>query len=258
MTNLTDYQQRYADFQFERHDGLLEMTFSTDGGPLIWSRRAHMELPDAFADVAGDPDNRVVLMKGHADALCAEMDFPSFGDCFSLAGWSVLMDEGKRIINNLLSIPVPVVAAVEGGSFFHPELALLSDAIVAGESAQFRDDGHVKLGIVPGDGVQIIWQALFGLNRGRHLLLTNTALSAREALAAGAIGEVTPDGKAAQRARDIADDLLALSDLTLLNTRTMLIKPIKALFAADDGLGLALEGIAALENAARQSQEETA
>jgi hypothetical protein len=43
-----------------RENGILEMRFHTDNGPLRWGLGPHGELREAFADAARDRENRVV------------------------------------------------------------------------------------------------------------------------------------------------------------------------------------------------------
>ena len=49
-----------------REDGILEMRLHTDDGPLRWGLGPHGELPDAFAEVGRNRDNRVVILTGTA------------------------------------------------------------------------------------------------------------------------------------------------------------------------------------------------
>jgi hypothetical protein len=50
-----------------RVKGILEMRFHTNDGPLRWGLGPRSELPDAFADVARDRGNRVVILTGTGD-----------------------------------------------------------------------------------------------------------------------------------------------------------------------------------------------
>jgi enoyl-CoA hydratase/carnithine racemase len=244
------YSGRYADIGMARSDGILELTFGTDGGPFIWSRRAHRELPLAFADIAGDPETLVVILTGTGAKFCDRMDMDSFADCFSPVGWSELIWEGRRMLGNLLDIEVPVIAAVNGPATMHPELPLLSDIVLAADTAFFRDDSHLSGGIVPGDGVHLVWTRLFGANRGRYLLLTHQGVSAEAALASGAVAEILPVEALLPRARQLAAGLLALRPLTLRHTRLVFSRFWRDRLREDGERGLALEGLAALDLAA--------
>ena len=47
--------------------------------------------------------------------------------------WSPAHDAGVQILENLVNIRAPVIAAVEGRAYVHSEYALLADVIVAGK-----------------------------------------------------------------------------------------------------------------------------
>jgi hypothetical protein len=52
MASFDDYAGKYRTIRMERRDGILQMTFHTDGGPLQWGLLPHGEFPQAFRDVA--------------------------------------------------------------------------------------------------------------------------------------------------------------------------------------------------------------
>ena len=67
MTRLADYATKYQTIRMERRDGILQMTFHTDGGPLQWGLLPHGEFPQAFRDVGSDPENRVQSLEWDLD-----------------------------------------------------------------------------------------------------------------------------------------------------------------------------------------------
>ena len=67
MSRFDSYATKYACIHMRRENGILEMRFHTDNGPLRWGLGPHGELPDAFADVARDRENRVVILTGTGD-----------------------------------------------------------------------------------------------------------------------------------------------------------------------------------------------
>jgi enoyl-CoA hydratase/carnithine racemase len=69
MTRLSDYATKYQTIRMERRDGILQMTFHTDGGPLQWGLLPHGEFPQAFRDVGSDPENKVVILTGTGDTV---------------------------------------------------------------------------------------------------------------------------------------------------------------------------------------------
>ena len=69
MTQLQDYQNKYSSIRMRREGGVLEMTFHTEGRSFQWGLVPHAELPDAFQDVTGDRENKVIIMTGTGQEL---------------------------------------------------------------------------------------------------------------------------------------------------------------------------------------------
>lgn len=246
-TSLEDYARRYRNLAFERRDGVLECRLHSDGGPLRWGAQTdsvHAQLGPAFADVARDPGNRVVILTGTGDSFCAAMNPAEMPTKDEDGKWSRVMREGREMLMNLMNIEVPVIAAVNGPALIHAELAVLADIVLAAETAEFADHAHFPHGVVPGDGVQTVWPMLIGVNRARYFLLTGQRLDAREALALGVVSEVLPAEALLERARAIAHDLAAKPLVALRYTRAVLTQNIKRRLLDELGHGLALEGLA--------------
>jgi enoyl-CoA hydratase/carnithine racemase len=244
---LEDYQHRYQNIKLERTDGVLEVTFHTDGGSLVWSSLAHEELGYCFADIGADVGNHVVLLAGTGDDWCSAINVASF-DLGTSRAWDTVFYEGRRLLRNLIDIPVPVISAINGPALFHPEIPVLSDIVLAAETASFQDGPHYVSGIVPGDGAHIVWPHVLGPNRGRYFLLTGQLLDARTALEYGAVNEVVPAGQLMARAREVARDIAAKPYLTRRYAREVLTQRIKRLLDEGLGLGLALEALAVTDH----------
>src|SRR5712664_401625 len=128
---------------------------------------------------AEDRENNIVILTGAGGEFIPEIDFSSFGNVADPGVWSQVHDEGVQILENLLNIRVPVIAAVEGRLDVHSEYALLANVIVAGEGATFNDLSHFAGGIVPGDGIFTAWSYRAGAGRAESFLLHPKPLSAR-------------------------------------------------------------------------------
>jgi enoyl-CoA hydratase/carnithine racemase len=244
---LTDYATRYHTIRFDRRDGVLELQLHTRGGEALWGvseRSLHNELGHAFADLARDRDNKVVLITGTGSTFIAARDQlegpPETG---MGAMWERIYAEGLALLENLLAIPVPVIAAVNGPALIHAEIAVLSDIVLAAEHAEFADLAHIAGGTVPGDGVHTVWPMLLGPNRGRYFLLTGQRLSAEEALRLGVVSEVLPADQLLPRARVLAQQLSALPTRVLRHTRTVLVHHLRRRMQEELGLGLAVEAL---------------
>jgi enoyl-CoA hydratase/carnithine racemase len=243
---LDHYQDKYDHIRFERDEaGVLEVTVHTDGKSLVWTAQAHDELAYAFTDIACDAANRAVVLTGAGESFCSEIDFSSFS-LGTAADWSQIIFEGQRLLQNLMGIEVPVIAAINGPATVHPEIPVLSDITIASDTTVFSDSPHFANGIVPGDGAHICWMHILGPQRGRHFLLTEQTLDAAKALDFGVVNEVLPADQVLPRAREIAARIAAKPPLGARYARVVLTREIKRLIHEQQALGLTHEALAAL------------
>jgi len=245
VTKLDDYAQKYNHVVMDRgDDGILHMRLHTEGGPLKWGGSPHRELGDCFMDVANDFDNKCVILTGTGDKFIGLFaDEPIAG--ITPQSWDHIYFEGKRLLMNLLSIEVPVIAAVNGPATIHAELAVMSDIVIAADHSTFRDLPHFRGGLVPGDGVHVVWPLLLGPNRGRYFLLTGQKLLADEALELGVVSELMPLDQLSDRAWELAREVVKRPPLTVRYARVAMVQHLKKLMQDNLGYGLALEGLAA-------------
>ena len=251
--SLNDYTNKYESLRMERHGGILEVALHTNGGPMIFSKTVHDELGFAFADIAADRENKVVVLTGTGDRFCTDFDPESFksfnglGDNITASGWDQTIWRGRHNIRNLLDVPVPMIGVVNGPATVHCELPLLCDIVLSSDTAIFQDASHFGNGVAPGDGIQVVMLLLMGLNRGRYFFLTEQKLSATEALDLGLVNEVMPPEHLMPRAHEIAERIAKLPPLALRYARTLLTHQLRQLMEVGVGYGLTLEGLSAID-----------
>ena len=243
-----DYATAYENIKLERQDGILEVTFHTGGDSLVWSGTSHEELAYCFADIGADSGNHVVILAGTGDDWCAEIDPNSFA-LDTHQGWDHIAYEGRRLLMNLLEIEVPVISAINGPALFHPEIPVLSDIVLASETASFQDAPHFPSGIVPGDGAHVVWPLVLGPNRGRYFLLSGQLLDARTALEYGAVNEVLPRGDLLPRARELAQGIAEKPHLVRRYARLTLVERIRRVMQESLPYGLVAEAFAFTDQA---------
>ena len=250
MARFEDYAGKYSCIKMRRENGILEMRFHTEGGPLRWGLVPHGELPDAFADVGRDRENRVVILTGTGDefsGIRATSGTRSLTQGITANAFDRVHWEGRALLMNLLNIEVPVIAAINGPAWRHAEIPLLSDIVLASDTAAFQDSAHFMSGMLPGDGMHIVMPMLLGMNRGRYFLLTGQTLSAQEAKDLGLVAEVLPQTQVVARAWEHAEALAQKPTLLLRYTRLMFTEYLRKRMQDLLGYGLAMEGLALME-----------
>ncbi|MGB4136888.1 MAG: enoyl-CoA hydratase/isomerase family protein [Microbacterium sp.] len=245
---LDQYQDHYRHATLTRTDGVLEVVLHSDGGPLVWGDSPHTELGYLFADIAADPENRVVVLGGAGDEFCARLD-SSWVGAMTPEKWQKIFFHGHRLLLNLLDIEVPVVSVVNGPARVHAEIALLGDVVIGTPTSVLQDAPHFRFGAVPGDGVHVVWQELLGPNRGRSFLLLADRIEPDDAHRLGLYHSVEADAEAAWiEARRIAAGLAQKPTTVLRYSRFAMTRRLRRELAEGLNYGLALEGLGAFES----------
>jgi enoyl-CoA hydratase/carnithine racemase len=237
----------YESIALTHRDGVTEVRFHTDGGPLRWTPEAHREAGYAFSEVAGDRETRVVIVTGTGDAWCRTIDRERFAKLNIGVGggnWEPTYWEGKRLLRTLLEIDVPVIGAVNGPAFIHAEVPLLADIVLASDTAVFADKTHFTTGSVPGDGAHLIWPWLIGHRRAKYFLLMKQEIPVVEALQLGFVNEILPHDALMDRAWEIALGWAQKPLPFLRYTREALNTFERQHLLTGLASGLALEGVA--------------
>jgi enoyl-CoA hydratase/carnithine racemase len=246
MAGFDTYKDAFPHAKLSRSSaGVLEVVLHTNGGTLVFNGFTHEEFVDLFHQIGRDAANRVVILTGSGNAFMESISPEGF-DFFSPQGYDKIYREGKKVLMNILDIEVPLIAAVNGPRL-HSEYILLADIVLATPSTVFQDKPHFEFGIVPGDGVNLLWQEVIGSVRGRYFILTRQELDARTAKEWGAVNEIVPADKPLPRAHELAEGLAKLPPLTSSYTRIALTQKLRRIIDEGVGYGLALEGISAAD-----------
>jgi enoyl-CoA hydratase len=163
------------------------------------------ELREVLEKVSADANARALLLTGEGDVFCAGADLKERREHPGKdAEFRVPL---LKFWHELAAFSKPLVIAVNGhaagGGF---ELALLGDAVVANEAAQFWLP-EVQWGGIPGGwGTQLL-PRLVGPVRARWIILNGHRISAREMLDMGLITHVVATDEVLDTARTIATEL---------------------------------------------------
>ncbi len=242
------YQNAFPNLRLERtDDGVLTVTLHTDNGPHIHNGRAHSDFVEAFGRIATDSDNQIVILTGAGGYWIKQMDFSAVGDITQPLVWDKILTEARRTLHNLLDINVPVISVIPGPAHAHGEYTLTADIVLAAETTTFKDEQHLNIGVMPADGVQVLYAEAMGLGRFRYFEFMQQTISAQEALRLGFVHEVLPSEQLMHRAHAIAQQLLTLPPLTRRFTRLMFTKRLKQLMNDNIAFDMGLEGLTVAE-----------
>lgn len=153
------------------------------------------ELADYLDKIAADDAVRVLVLTGSGEkAFVAGADINELARCNALTG-KLMAHKGQGAIAKLQSLPIPVIAAVNGYALGGGcEIALGCDFIYAAESAMFGLP-EITLGLIPGFGGTQRLARRVGMGRAKELIFTGQMITAAEALAMGLVNHVVPAEK---------------------------------------------------------------
>jgi methylglutaconyl-CoA hydratase len=177
---------------------------------------------------------RVAIITGAGKSFCAGMDLEMLADIASQSS-AENMDDSRRMakmFRRIWSFSKPLIAAVNGAALAGGcGIATLCDFTLAVPEAKFGYT-EVKIGFLPAI-VSVFLTRQIGDKQARNLLLTGRLVEATEALALGLITEIVPRERLLERARELADVLIAASPVSLTRAKRLLTSAAAASIDAD-------------------------
>jgi len=253
MLKFDEYSQKYPCIRMERKNGILLMTTHSKGDTLNWSYSdpeaypgVYYHIGEAFHDIGSDVENKVVIWTGAGDAFSGPPGSGKKAPPRTPRGWERSNWKGRHMQMSLLDIDIPVICAVNGPALKHGDLVFLFDIILAAEHTTFQDS-HLYCDTVPGDGAHVIYPLVMGINRARYFLLTSEIINAKQAQDMGMINEILPKDKLMARAWELAEMLAKKPPLATRFARYLLVHEIRKKMLEMQGYGLALEGLANMD-----------
>jgi len=172
------------------------------------NRQTLDELHQAFAEAGGDPQVRVVVLRGAGGKA-----FVAGADIGELAALSPVEARefslhGQRLMSRIEALGKPVIAEIGGFALGGGmELAMACHLRIASERARFGQP-EINLGIIPGFGGTQRLLRLAGRQAALELCLTGTPIDATRAHALGLVSAVVPadalEAEALKRAEQLA------------------------------------------------------
>jgi len=190
----------------------------------------HGEIAEALTKVEQDKSVRTLLITGAGRGFCAGQDLSDRAVTPGGAAPDLGESVEKRynpLIRRLTSLPMPVVAAVNGvAAGAGASLAFASDIVIAAKSAKFIMS-FANIGLVPDSGSSWALPRLAGQARALGLALTGDPLPAETAQEWGLIWKCVDDDRLADEANALVAKFASAPTKGLAETK----KLIRAAFA---------------------------
>jgi 2-(1,2-epoxy-1,2-dihydrophenyl)acetyl-CoA isomerase len=201
-----EFDVSYQNIVFETADGVARLTFNRPERLNSFNTEMHAEVRAALVSLK-DSAARVLVITGAGRGFCAGQDLNDR----AVAPGSAPPDLAASIEKNykplvlaLRSLPMPVIAAVNGvAAGAGANIALACDLVIAARSASFVQ-AFSKLGLVPDSGGTWTLPRLIGTARALGLTLLGDKLSAEQAASWGLIWRCVEDGELASVVDDLA------------------------------------------------------
>jgi enoyl-CoA hydratase/carnithine racemase len=206
---------RHETLLVEVRDGVGTLTLNRPEARNALNQTVIGELGDALANLEGDAETRVVILRGAGErAFCAGADLKGMFRAGSILDAREQYAGLARILEAIPRMRVPVIAQVQGYALAGGcGLAAACDLVIAAEDARFGLP-EIKLGLLPLMVLAPILRAA-SPKRVLELVLTGRELPASEALEIGLVTRVVPRIELDGTVAGIARTLAALSPATL-------------------------------------------
>jgi methylglutaconyl-CoA hydratase len=177
---------------------------------------------------------RVGILTGSGTAFSAGMDLEMLSAIAQQSAAENQEDSRRmaKMFRRIWSFSKPLIAAVNGAALAGGcGIATLCDFTLAAPEAKFGYT-EVKIGFLPAI-VSVFLTRQIGEKRTRDLLLTGRILDAAEAKEIGLVNEIVPAEKLMDRARELAETLIAASPSSLTRAKRLLTSAAAAGVDAD-------------------------
>jgi enoyl-CoA hydratase/carnithine racemase len=205
---MPDNASETAPLRLAVQDGIAIVTLATPGNLNALSTAMLTALAGTFHKIAADDQVRVVILRAEGKAFCAGHDLKEMqgyrADADAgAARFRALFDLCASVMQGIVALPQPVIAAVQGvATAAGCQLACSCDLIVASETARFGVNG-INIGLFCATPAVALSRRL-APGAAFELLTTGEFLPASRAAALGLVNRLAAPGA-------LEDDVLALA-----------------------------------------------
>jgi enoyl-CoA hydratase/carnithine racemase len=180
---------------FEVDNGVAMITFNRPDRLNAWTPELQTRYFDLLEECAAREDVRAIVLTGAGRGFCAGADMQSLEQLADGGGDDATGPHDSRPVTFALSIPKPVIAAINGPcaglGLVH---AVMCDLRFAAESAKLTT-AFTRRGLVAEHGISWMLPRLVGPARALDLLLSGRVVLGREAAELGLVNVAFEDSR---------------------------------------------------------------
>ena len=189
---------------------------------------------EIFAAIRDLDGARAVLITGAGRAFCSGADLAARGERSVGGGegaFTALRRHYNPMVMALASLPVPVIAAVNGpAAGIGCSIALAADFVIAGSNAYFLQ-AFVNIGLVPDGGSSWMLPRLVGKAQATRMMMLGEKIPAEEAERIGLIYKSVADEALMDEAKALAVKLAGGPTVALGEMKQAIRRGLEADFA---------------------------
>jgi enoyl-CoA hydratase len=220
----------YETIRYELDGHVAVLTYARPEQRNAVSRRMNSELHDAWGRFRDDDDAFVLVVTGEGEAFCAGWDLADAAET-RVEDWDefrthLYNSPGDCGYTRRIDVFKPVIAAVNGWAVAAGlENALLADIRIVAENAVFGALER-RWNIVAGDGMTVRLPLVVGYAKAMEMIVTGRPVDAQEALRIGLANEVVPEGRALDRALELAREVAALPQGAIRSDKETMVRNV--------------------------------
>lgn len=223
--------EHYQYIKIEKQNRIAVVTLNRPEYRNALHMEAHAELEQLWLDLAQDEEVYAIVLTGAGKTFSAGGDIKRMveraGTVEGLQYSLRIPAATKRLLQNILDVPQPIIAAVNGDAVgLGATLALFGDVAIIAETAKFGDT-HTKVGLVAGDGGTVIWPLLMGPARAKEFLMRGLIVDGAEACRRNLVNYAVPTEEVLPKAMAMAAELAELPIWAVRWTKLSVNKWIK-------------------------------
>lgn len=185
----------------------------------------HHQLETIWGVIDEDDDVRVTIITGAGRGFSAGGavdDMPVESPLDPNQNLSKGFKGAGRLVSSIINARKPIISAINGPAVGAGlAVALLADVPIASKTAKLLD-GHLRIGVTPGDHAAMIWPLLCGMAKSKFFLMTNTPMTGEEAERNNLVALAVDADQLQDKAVEVAMQLTNVAPTALRMTKYVL------------------------------------